>query len=72
MPIGRRKPVPEGKIEKPEDKVWKEEFEQMSVEDHKKALQQLGLDEEDIDEWEQTVGYKKKAYSDKKKADKEE
>ena len=64
--------MPDGKIEKAEDKIWKEEFEQMSVQDHEKALQQLGLDEGDIDEWEQAVGYKKKADSGKNKAEKEE
>jgi hypothetical protein len=50
--------TPEGKIEKAEDKVWKEEFDSMKVEDHEKILHQLGLDEEDIQEWEEMAGFK--------------
>lgn len=60
MVFGRKKPVPDGRIEKPEDRVWKEEFEAMTVEDHERALHQLGLDDEEIEEWEETVGYKEK------------
>jgi len=58
MPKTRRKPTPSGKIEKPEDKFWKEEFDAMGVEEHEKALHQLGLDDEDIEEWEDAVGLK--------------
>ena len=54
----KKKDTPEGKIEKAEDKMWKEEFDSMDVKDHEKALHQLGLDEEDIEEWEEMAGFK--------------
>jgi hypothetical protein len=42
----------EGKIEKPEDKDWNQWYEKLGHKDHEKMLAQLGLDKEDIDEWE--------------------
>lgn len=48
---GRRRPVPEGKIEKPEDKAWAEWFNKLDVREHEKYLKQLGLDDEEIMEW---------------------
>ena len=63
----RRRPVPDGKIEKPEDGAWKEWFEGLDVKEHEKHLQQLGLDKEDIEEWELTGGYKKKNGPEKQK-----
>ncbi len=50
--IGRRKrPVPGGKIEKPEDKAWNDWFTKLDAKEHEKYLKQLGLDEEEIEEW---------------------
>jgi len=34
---------------KPEDKAWLEEFNEMTEEDHRLKLKQLGLDDEDLD-----------------------
>lgn len=55
----RKKPVPDSKIEKPEDKAWKDWYDKLSPEEHEKALAQLGLDKEEIEEWEETEGLKK-------------
>lgn len=50
--LGRRKkPVSEGKIEKPEDKAWEEWFNKLDTKEHEKYLKQLGLDDEEIQEW---------------------
>ncbi len=38
---------------KAEDKIWKEEFDQMTEEDHNKKLKGLGLEEEDIEEFDE-------------------
>ena len=54
----RVKPVPEGKIEKPEDKAWKEWYEKLAPKEHEEYLSKLGLGKEDIDEWEATGGFK--------------
>jgi hypothetical protein len=43
------KPIPE----KPEDKIWKEEFNKMTLEEHNKKLKALGLDDEDIEEFDE-------------------
>ena len=43
------KPIPV----KPEDKIWLEEFKQMTPEDHHKKLEQLGLDDEDLEEFDE-------------------
>ncbi|MFH1391239.1 MAG: hypothetical protein ABIH20_02915 [Candidatus Diapherotrites archaeon] len=32
-------------------KIWREDFDQMSIEEHDKILKNLGLDEEDIEEF---------------------
>lgn len=32
-------------------KIWREEFKEMTLEDHAKVLKNLGLDEEDIEEF---------------------
>ncbi|MBN2127549.1 MAG: hypothetical protein JW703_04115 [Candidatus Diapherotrites archaeon] len=53
MPLKRKKegrPLPE----KPEDKLWRAEFEKMSLEEHNNKLRELGLDEEDIEEFDET------------------
>ncbi|MDD5163205.1 MAG: hypothetical protein PHD95_03285 [Candidatus ainarchaeum sp.] len=43
----------EGKIEKPEDKDWQEWYGKLDKKEHEKMLSQLGLDKEDIEEWDQ-------------------
>ena len=53
------KPQPEGKIEKPGDKEWNNWYESLDVKEHEKHLAQLGLDKEDIEEWEEIEGFKK-------------
>ncbi len=40
----------EGKISKPEDKIWKEQFDQMTKDDHLEKLHLLGLDDEEAEE----------------------
>ncbi len=53
----RRLP-PEGKvIEKPEDAAWKNWFNELSEEEHKKNLKQLGLGDDEFEEWEQMHGH---------------
>ncbi len=47
---------PDGKILKQEDKYWNEWFTGLKEKDHDKFLGQLGLDNEDIDEWHQSHG----------------
>lgn len=39
-------------------KIWREEFEQMTPEEHHNVLKNLGLDEEDIEEFDEDFGYK--------------
>jgi hypothetical protein len=55
----RTKPKPEGKIEKPEDKSWKEWYNSLDVKEHENYLSKLGLDKDDIEEWEEAEGIKK-------------
>lgn len=48
--FGRKKegrPLPETA----DMKMWREEFKQMSLEDHDRVLKNLGLDDEDIEEF---------------------
>ena len=40
---------PEGKIIKPEDKIWKEQFDHMTKDDHLEKLHLLGLDDEEAE-----------------------
>jgi hypothetical protein len=56
----RRGPIPTGKIEKPEDKAWREWFDSLGKEEHEQHLAQLGLDKEEIEEWEELEGFKKR------------
>lgn len=58
MPKKRVIQKPDGKIEKAEDKIWNEWFEGLDVKEHEQKLKQLGLDEEDIEEWEEVEGFK--------------
>ena len=39
------------KIDKPEDKAWEKWFNELGDAEHKKHLAQLGLDEEDVEDW---------------------
>jgi len=61
MPVRRVGPKPDGKIEKPEDKIWKEWFDKLDIKEHEQKLKQLGLDEDDIEEWEEAESLKKQA-----------
>jgi len=36
-------------------KMWREEFKEMSLEEHDKVLKNLGLDKEDIEDFNETV-----------------
>ena len=54
----RVKPVPNGKIEKPEDKAWKEWYDKLDPKEHEEYLSKLGLEKEDIEEWEESGGLK--------------
>ena len=46
----RNRKRPEGKIVKPEDKIWRDQFDKMSKDDHLEKLHLLGLDDEEADE----------------------
>lgn len=46
---GEGKPLPETA----DMKMWREEFKEMKIEDHQKVLKNLGLDDEDIEEFKQ-------------------
>jgi hypothetical protein len=48
-----------GRAETPEDRAWKAWYEKLGVEEHEEYLSKLGLDKEDIEEWEETEGLKK-------------
>lgn len=53
------KPLPAEKIEKPGDKEWNKWYKSLDAKEHEKHLTQLGLDKEDIEEWEEIEGFKK-------------
>lgn len=58
--IGRRKSEGHPIKEKPEDKAWQQWFQGLSMEEHDRKLRELGLDEEDVGEFnEKFVGSKK-------------
>lgn len=42
----------EGKIEKPEDKEWGQWYSKLSSKEHQEYLSKLGLDDEEIKDWE--------------------
>ena len=52
------KPQPEGKIEKAGDKEWNDWFKGLDAKEHEKHLAQLGLDKDDIEDWEEGEGFK--------------
>lgn len=64
--MNQKKPAPEGKIEKGEDKAWQEWYNGLDVKEHEQHLKQLGLDKEDIEEWEEVEGFKKPVQAKKK------
>jgi hypothetical protein len=43
------KPIPE----KPEDKIWREEFEGMTAAQHHQKLKEMGLEDEDVAEFDE-------------------
>lgn len=49
--LGRKKAEGRPLPETADMKMWREEFKQMSLEDHDKVLKNLGLDDEDIAEF---------------------
>jgi len=51
MPV-RKKPVLGKKIEKAEDKEWQKWYEELDEKEHAARLKQLGLEDDEIDEWE--------------------
>lgn len=51
MPL-RTRMKPDGKIEKSEDKEWHKWYDTLDTKEHEKKLAMLGLDKEDIEEWE--------------------
>jgi len=50
------KPIPE----KPEDVFWRKEFDKITLKEHDSKLAQLGLGDEDIEEFNKKFGHKKK------------
>ena len=57
--VRRAKPVPNGKIENGEDKAWQDWFNKLDIKEHEEYLAKLGLEKEEIEEWEETEGLKK-------------
>ncbi|QQR92802.1 MAG: hypothetical protein IPJ89_00990 [Candidatus Iainarchaeum archaeon] len=46
----RNRRLPTGKIEKPEDKIWRQQFDKLTKDDHLEKLHMLGLDDEEVEE----------------------
>ena len=44
--------TPDGRIEKPEDKDWQQWYSKLSNKEHNEYLAKLGLDGDDIKDWE--------------------
>ncbi len=53
-------------ISRPEDKAWNEWFNKLRPEEHEDYLSKLGLDKEDIDEWEEKEGVRRGANAKRK------
>jgi len=51
--------------EKPEDKPWREWFNKLSIEEHDQYLEKLGLDKEDIEEFNEDFKDSKKKQKEK-------
>lgn len=49
--LGRKKKEGQPLPETADMKIWREEFNEMTIEDHDKVLKNLGLDDEDIAEF---------------------
>ncbi len=49
MPTLKNRRLPSGKIDKPEDKIWRQQFEKMGKDDHLEKLHMLGLDDEEAE-----------------------
>ena len=49
MPTLKNRRLPSGKIEKPEDTIWRQQFEKMGKDDHLEKLHMLGLDDEEAE-----------------------
>jgi len=47
--------------ESPEMKIWRKEYDEMSVEDHHAKLRELGLGDEDMEEFDEILTQEKKA-----------
>lgn len=41
--------LPTGKIEKPEDKIWRQQFDKLTKDDHLEKLHMLGLDDDEVE-----------------------
>ena len=57
--LGRKKGEGHPIQEKAEDKAWAQWFQGLSMEDHDRKLRELGLDEEDVEEFNETFDAKK-------------
>ncbi len=57
--LGRKKGEGHPIQEKVEDKAWTQWFQGLSMEDHDRKLRELGLDEEDVEEFNETFDAKK-------------
>jgi hypothetical protein len=49
MPKGKGHPLPDT----PEMQMWRQEYEKMSLEEHNQKLKQLGLEDEEIQEFDE-------------------
>ena len=63
--LGRRKKEGKPISDKPENKLWQQWFEKLSINDHDEKLRQLGLDDEDVEEFNTKFTDGKKSASDK-------
>ena len=52
MPI-KKKTTSNKSIEKPEDKEWQKWYKELDGKEHEAKLKQLGLADDEIDEWEE-------------------
>jgi hypothetical protein len=55
---GRKRAIQEGKIVKAEDREWRRWFNNLDSKEHEQKLAMLGLDKEDISEWEHHTVFK--------------
>lgn len=53
--LGRKKKEGRPLSDTADMKMWREEFNEMKLEDHDRVLKNLGLDDEDIEEFNETV-----------------